>query len=50
MKKIKIGKDGRCQCSCGDICPLGKTGMEYRCSKYELEAAGYKTSKSKRRG
>jgi hypothetical protein len=29
----------RCDCSCGDICPLGKTGSEGRCTVRELRAA-----------
>ena len=33
---ITIGPDGRCQCECGDKCPLGKTGMTLRCTKQEL--------------
>jgi len=37
---VKIGEDGRCTCSCGDKCPLGKTGSELRCTEEELKAAG----------
>lgn len=35
---IIIGPDGRCTCSCGDKCPLGRRGMELRCTEGELEA------------
>lgn len=38
-KKIdwkKGKKDGRCNCSCGDQCPLGKTGMAPRCFIWEI--------------
>jgi hypothetical protein len=40
---VIIGDDGRCMCSCADPCPLGKAGMQYRCTKEELEARGVKT-------
>lgn len=40
---VIIGSDGRCTCSCADPCPLGKAGMQYRCTKEELEARGVKT-------
>lgn len=42
-KIVLIGKDGRCTCSCGDPCPLGRVGSMYRCTKQELETAGVKT-------
>ena len=29
-------KSGQCSCSCGMKCPLGKTGMEARCTADEL--------------
>jgi hypothetical protein len=39
---VKLGKSGeRCVCNVGTECPLGKLGMEERCSKQELEAAGH---------
>ena len=28
--------DNRCTCSCADYCPLGKSGMAYRCHADEL--------------
>jgi hypothetical protein len=28
--------DGRCDCDCGTLCPLGRTGMELRCTAAEL--------------
>jgi hypothetical protein len=28
-----------CNCDCSDTCPLGKTGMYYRCSLEERDAA-----------
>lgn len=37
---VQIGKDGRCQCSCADECPLGRRGMGYRCTEEELKSAG----------
>lgn len=40
---VYIGNDGRCQCDCGTKCPLGRAGMETRCTKEELEAAGIRT-------
>lgn len=36
----EIGRDGRCMCTCGTPCPLGKVGTTYRCTKEELESAG----------
>lgn len=41
-KAIPIATDGRCKCNCGTKCPLGRTGMEYRCTAEELTAAGVK--------
>lgn len=38
---IPLGKDGRCTCDCGTPCPLGRMGMEYRCTQVEIERAGY---------
>lgn len=32
-----LGEDGRCLCSCADICPAQKSGMSTRCSRAELE-------------
>lgn len=40
IERKLIGPDGLCTCSCGDRCPLGKTGSERRCTKEELIAAG----------
>ena len=42
---IPIGTDGRCKCSCGDVCPLGRMGMEVCCTQEELEKDGIKTIK-----
>lgn len=42
-KMIVLGEDGKCTCSCTDICPLGRLGMQHRCSKEELSAAGVAT-------
>jgi hypothetical protein len=42
---VVIGEDGRCMCSCADPCPLHKSGLAYRCTKQELEAAGIPTVK-----
>lgn len=33
-----LGKDGRCKCHCGDVCPLCHVGSTERCTKAELEA------------
>lgn len=40
---IYVGDDDLCQCDCGSACPLGRMGMEERCTKEELEAAGIRT-------
>ncbi len=37
---VEIGADGRCMCSCADPCALHRSGMEYRCTREELIAAG----------
>lgn len=37
---VRIGTDGRCLCKQSDKCPLGRSGMQLRCTKEELEAAG----------
>lgn len=37
---IKIGADGRCDCSAGHRCPLGRVGSQLRCRADELRAAG----------
>ncbi len=39
-KPVRIGKDGRCECNCGTVCPLGKAGMSERCTRAELVAGG----------
>lgn len=41
---VKIGVDGMCKCSCADTCPLGKTGMQSRCTVKELKARGIEVS------
>jgi hypothetical protein len=33
-----LGKDGLCQCSCADVCPVNKCGSMTRCSRTELES------------
>lgn len=38
VKPVKA-KNGRCMCSCGDTCPLGRVGMEERCTVQELTQA-----------
>jgi hypothetical protein len=40
-RTIQIGVDGRCICSQANCCPLGRTGMAFRCTASELMAAGY---------
>lgn len=40
---IYVGDDDLCQCDCSSACPLGRMGMEERCTKEELEAAGIRT-------
>lgn len=42
-KIVEVGKGGLCKCDCGMVCPLGKTGMEVRCSERELQKAGVST-------
>lgn len=37
---IEIGKDGRCMCRQGEVCPLGRVGMQERCTKADLIAGG----------
>jgi hypothetical protein len=39
---VVIMPDGRCDCSCGDVCALGKTGSHDRCTADELINAGVK--------
>lgn len=33
---IEIREDGSCDCDCGRPCPLGRVGMELRCTESEL--------------
>lgn len=40
---ILLDKTGRCDCSQAHTCVLGRAGAAYRCTKPELEAAGFKT-------
>lgn len=35
-----LGKDGLCQCSCANVCPLEKAGSMNRCSRKDLESRG----------
>jgi len=37
---VIIGDDGRCECHCGNICPLGRAGSSLRCTVGELAAGG----------
>jgi hypothetical protein len=39
-KVVEIGLDGMCKCSGGDTCPLGKMGMESRCTERWLVSRG----------
>ena len=39
-KPVPVYLDGRCGCSCADPCPLGKRGVQERCTQKELKAAG----------
>ncbi len=41
---VRIGTDGLCQCSCADVCPLGKRGSETRCTEGQLKTAGIPTA------
>jgi hypothetical protein len=34
----------RCSCGCASECPMGRTGMDDRCTQEELVEAGYKTT------
>jgi hypothetical protein len=36
VERPTIGPDGLCTCTCGDPCPLGKTGSALRCTAAEL--------------
>jgi hypothetical protein len=40
---VELGSDKMCKCSCVDVCPLGKWGMEGRCMGQELAIAGVET-------
>ncbi len=40
---VRIGSDGRCMCSCGNKCALGRVGSMERCTKQELKEAGIHT-------
>jgi hypothetical protein len=39
---IKIGPDGRCTCDGSFTCPLGRVGMELRCTETELRSRGFR--------
>lgn len=43
MSYILIGTDGKCFCNCAMKCIKGKTGMQYRCTKEDIEEEGFKT-------
>ena len=43
IEPIAIGEDGRCTCTCAGNCPLGRSGMSYRCTEEELKDAGIST-------
>lgn len=34
---MKFGTDDRCECNCATPCPLGKKGIEMRCTRSEIE-------------
>jgi hypothetical protein len=36
VRAVEVGPDDRCRCDCGDECPLGKCGVEERCTAAEL--------------
>ncbi len=38
LEPVAIGTDGLCRCTCGTLCPLGKTGSATRCSRDQLAA------------
>lgn len=40
---IIIDDDGRCTCTCADLCPLHRTSTTLRCTEEELKAAGVTT-------
>jgi len=42
---VKLLPDDSCACSVADKCPLGRRGMELRCTKMELENNGVATFK-----
>lgn len=46
MTIIKIGPDDLCECTCGDSCPLGRSGMSPRCNALELLNAGTAIARS----
>jgi hypothetical protein len=35
-RSVTFGRDGFCQCTCADQCPLGKGGMQDRCHKQDF--------------
>lgn len=39
-RSILIKTDGRCGCTCGDVCPLGRMGMQLRCTADDLLLCG----------
>jgi len=43
MSVILIATDGTCFCSCACKCVLDRCGSSLRCTKEELEEAGFKT-------
>ena len=47
---VQVGEDGRCKCTCGTKCALGRTGMSLRCTKEELGDAGVPWTEEKRKG
>ena len=49
-ESIEIAKDGRCTCHCGMTCPLGRQGMQIRCTREELESQGIPTYYSEEKG
>lgn len=39
-KMVEVGADRMCKCSAVDNCPLGKCGMQSRCTAQELTVKG----------
>lgn len=46
---VEIGQDGRCLCTCATVCPLGRAGMELRCTEADLRSKGILVTKATER-